>query len=67
MTWLAPCSFVVGIDELQKLVIDIEREKVNPQEPPSIIPQVTTIQPLVKEPKATLDKVDRVEKSTVET
>ena len=58
---------LVSIDELQKLVTDTEREKVNPQEPPSIIPQVTTIQPLVKEDEATLDKVDTVEKSIVET
>ena len=49
------------MDELQKSVIDTAREKVNPQEPPSIIPLVTNIQPLIQMLEATSIKVDTIE------
>ena len=58
---------LVSIDELQKSMTNIEREKVNPQEPPSIIPQVTTIHPLVKEFEVTIDRFDTTKKNTMET
>ena len=55
------------MDELQKLVNDTAREKVNPQEPPSIISPRNNIQPLVQIQKDTIAKVDTVEKNIVET
>ena len=63
---------LVIMDELQKLVSDTKSEKVNPQEPPSIIPPVTNVQPLVQIPEDTsnkvdiISKIDIVEKSTME-
>lgn len=58
---------MVSVNELQKSVTDTKRENVNPQEPPSIIPQVSHAQPLVKILEATFDNIDTIEKSTVET
>ena len=34
---------LVSMEELQKVVTEVTREKVNPQEPPSIIPLVTNV------------------------
>ena len=36
---------LVSVDELEKAVVDITRDKVNTQEPPSIIPTTTSGQP----------------------
>ena len=61
------------MDELQKLVTNVAREKVNPQGPPSIIPPVINVQSLVKiledtsNKVDTISKIDTVEKSIVET
>lgn len=53
---------LVNVDEIQNSVIDTQREKVNQQEPPSIIPLVTIVQPLVQMLKARSTKVDIVAK-----
>ena len=37
---------LVSVEELQKVVADITRDKVNPQEPSSHIPTVTSGQPM---------------------
>ena len=58
---------MASVDEIQKIVIENTREEVNTQEPPTITPQVTNVQPLDKIPEATSEKVDTVEKDTVET
>ena len=50
-----------------KTVIDTTREEVKTQEPPTITPQVTNVQPLDKIPKIKLIKVDTVEGDKVET
>ena len=49
---------LVSIDELQKVVTDVARDKVNPQEPPSIIPLVTQVQFLTQTIVDTSTKVD---------
>ena len=59
---------LVSVEELQKAVTEVTRDKVNPQEPPSTIPSVThvksLIQPLVDTSTKvdTLVKVDTIEK-----
>lgn len=53
---------LVSVEELQNRVTDTTRVEVNPQEPPSIIPRVSHVQPLVKVLEATLDKVDTIAK-----
>ena len=44
---------LVSMDELQMIVINIKREKVNTQEPPTIPLQVTHVQPLETIPEVT--------------
>ena len=39
---------MINIDELQRYLIDVGRENVNPQEPPSIIPSVNNLQSLIQ-------------------
>ena len=53
---------LVSVDELQKVVVDITREKVNTQEPPFIIPTTTCGQPQEKTLEDTLVKVDTIVK-----
>lgn len=55
-------SILVSVDELQKIVTNVTREKVNPQEPPSIIPLVTNLQLLGQILEATSIKVDTIKK-----
>ena len=63
---------MVSVEELQKVVTDITREKVNPKEKPSIIPSITNVQPLVQtkvDTSTEVDtsvKIDTVEKKTEE-
>lgn len=38
---------LVSVEELQKVVTKVIRDKVNTQEPPSVIPLVTLVQPLI--------------------
>lgn len=58
---------LVSVDELQKAVADITRDKVNTQEPSSAIPSTTSAQPLTQtlvdtsKKVETTDKVDSVE------
>ena len=52
---------LISVDKLQKSMTDVARGKVNPQEPPSIIPLVTNIQPLIQMLEATSIKVDTIE------
>ena len=49
---------LVSVDELQKAVVDITRDKVNPQEPPSVISSITQVQPLIQ---TTVDKSTNVD------
>ena len=49
---------LVSVEKLQKAVIDITREKVNPQEPYSIIFSVTNVQSSVQMPNITSTKID---------
>ncbi len=51
---------LVSMEELQKAIADIKRNKVNPQEPPSHIPIATSGQPIVKIVEDTLAKVDSI-------
>ena len=53
---------LVSMEELQKVVIDVTREKVNPQEPPSIIPSVTNVQSLVQMLEIRSTKTDTIVK-----
>ena len=53
---------LVSVDELQKVVADITRDKVNTQEPPSIIPIAITRQPQVQASIDTSTKVDTIVK-----
>ena len=39
---------LVSVEEFQKAVVDITRDKVNTQEPPSSIPKTTSDQPLIQ-------------------
>lgn len=48
-------------------MIETPREEVNTQELPTLIPQITNVQPLDKVAETTSDKVDTAEKDTVET
>ena len=49
---------LVSVDELQKVVADIIRDKMNTQEPPSTIPLVTSDQPSIQTLEHTSTKVD---------
>lgn len=49
---------LVSVDEIQKVVADITRDKVNKQEPPFSIPTATSGQPIVQTLKDTSAKVD---------
>ena len=49
---------LVSVEELQKVVADIARDKVNTQEPPSSTPLATSAQALVQTSKDTSAKVD---------
>ena len=48
---------LVSVDELQKVVTDSIRDKLNPQEPPSSIPLVTQVQPSIQTPVDSSTKV----------
>ena len=56
---------LVSVDELQKVVVDITRDKVNIQEPPSIIPTTTSGQPQEQASKDTSPKVDSTVKAVM--
>ena len=49
---------MVSVEELQKVVTEVTRDKVNPQEPPSFIPSVTQVQTLTQTIVDTSTKVD---------
>jgi hypothetical protein len=49
---------LVSVDELQKAVAEITKDKVNPKEPPSQNPTATSDQPKEKSPQDTSTKVD---------
>ena len=49
---------LVNVEEFHKVVVDMTRDKVNPQEPPSGIPLVTCAQPLMQTIDETSTKVD---------
>ena len=49
---------LVSVDELQKVVTDVTRDRVNPQEPPSIIPLITNVQTSAQTIVDTYTKVD---------
>lgn len=51
---------LVSVNELQKVVADTSRDKVNPQEPPSSISIATSGQILVLTSQDTLEKVYRL-------
>ena len=51
---------LVNVDELQKVVADLTRDKVNTQEPPSIIPTAASGQPIVQTSIDTSTKVDSI-------
>ena len=53
---------MVSIDELQKAIADITRDKVNTQEPPSATPTTTSGQLQEKTSKDTSIKVDTIVK-----
>ena len=53
---------MISVDELQKSMNDVAKEKVNPQEPPSNIPPVINVQNLIQMPKDTSTKVDTIVK-----
>ena len=63
---------LISVDELQNSMTDVARKKVNPQEPPPIIPLVINVQNLIQIPKDTSTKVDTIakidtdEKKTIE-
>ena len=49
---------MVNVEELQKVVTKVIRDKESPQEPPSTIPLVTQVQPLIQITIDTSTKVD---------
>ena len=49
---------LVSVEEFQKAIVDITRDKVNPQEPPFFIPLAVSAQPLVQKSIDTSTKVD---------
>ena len=49
---------LVSVDELQKAIAEITRDKVNTQEPPFFIPSTTSDQPLIQTSVDTSTKVD---------
>ena len=53
---------LVSVDELQKVVADITKDKVNTQEPPFVIPTATSGQPIVQTSIDTSTKVDTIVK-----
>ena len=50
------------MDELQMYVIDVAREKMNPQEPTSIIPPVINVKILIQMLEDISNKVDTISK-----
>ena len=57
----------MSIDEIQKSVTDTTMEEVNTQKPPTITPQVTSVQPLDKVQEVTPTKVDTIGEDKLET
>ena len=53
---------LVSVEELQKVVADLTRDKVNPQEPPFDIPSATSGQPIEQTRIDTSTKVDSIVK-----
>ena len=53
---------LVSVEELQKVVADLTRDKVNPQEPPFDIPSATSGKPIEKTIVDTSTKVDSTTK-----
>ena len=51
---------LVSVEELQKIVGYITRDKVNPQEPPSHIPTTISWQPIVKRVVDTSAKLESI-------
>ena len=49
---------LINVEELQKVVTEVTRDKVNTQEPPSTIPLVTGDQPFTQTTIDTSIKVD---------
>ena len=60
---------MVNVEELQKVVADLKRDKVNPQEPPSISTTTSTQILMLSPPIAIVDTsiiVDTIQKLSVE-
>ena len=49
---------LVSVEELQKTVTKVTRDKVNPQEPSSVIPSITQVQLPIQKIVDTSTKVD---------
>ena len=65
-TQLCNNPILVSVDELQKVVANIIRDKVNTQEPPSTIPLATSDQPLIQTLVDLVEQKQAEEEKTIE-